>query len=529
MFYFKTDADERTYFEAITTEQYETLLSWIKIGKFRLMINLGQKSSNKTALMLAAEKGRDDLLHFLLTQPETDVNLKNPEGQTALSIAILNGNFSIVRILLQDKRTLIDFEDINLAFKSDFPEIHGLLVKYKFFNALQKNSFLQTLKVLHEMQLLRPPLINEVMFEDSGFTPLMYAIQFENTEAIEFLLNLPNLNVNIKNRRSTSALDLALSSPNNTILNQILSANHLFIDTIHLRNARNLDALRLNKFNSLIIKPAPNIFVNLCDQIEFFCEMKENGYSIPEVMDWVNTINKVNKMTPLMRVAQQGDLKTLEYLLAIPGIGLNMQTPKDQKSALLFAVENNQLITVKKLLETRKINLERDAKAAVELAETKNYRAIATIIRNYLPNTAFSYKAWAEEHKIYDIKIEHLCPISLEVMEDPITISSGFTFERKNLIQWYFKSDKFVCPYTDQPLSSNELDFAPCLLVKNRIQEYMEKRKKEWENSNLSLPDNNNIIFLEATVPISLEKQPTFFLKNKKRKYDTLLIDPPTP
>ncbi|KAJ7950680.1 RING-type E3 ubiquitin transferase [Quillaja saponaria] len=42
------------------------------------------------------------------------------------------------------------------------------------------------------------------------------------------------------------------------------------------------------------------------------------------------------------------------------------------------------------------------------------------------------------------------CPISMEVMEDPVIIATGVTYERKNIMSWFFLYNKSTCPATMQ-------------------------------------------------------------------------------
>lgn len=48
------------------------------------------------------------------------------------------------------------------------------------------------------------------------------------------------------------------------------------------------------------------------------------------------------------------------------------------------------------------------------------------------------------------------CPISVEVMEDPVTLCTGVTYERKSIQKW-FGEGHFTCPSTTQVLESLEL------------------------------------------------------------------------
>ena len=50
-----------------------------------------------------------------------------------------------------------------------------------------------------------------------------------------------------------------------------------------------------------------------------------------------------------------------------------------------------------------------------------------------------------------------LCPISMELMEDPVTVSTGVTYDRRSIERWFFKYGKTTCPATMQRLSSFDL------------------------------------------------------------------------
>ncbi|MCO5546797.1 hypothetical protein L7F22_000233 [Adiantum nelumboides] len=50
-----------------------------------------------------------------------------------------------------------------------------------------------------------------------------------------------------------------------------------------------------------------------------------------------------------------------------------------------------------------------------------------------------------------------LCPISLELMRDPVTLTSGQTFDRSSIQQW-LDAGHTTCPVTRQPLSDSDFD-----------------------------------------------------------------------
>ncbi|CAK8542397.1 unnamed protein product [Lathyrus sativus] len=73
---------------------------------------------------------------------------------------------------------------------------------------------------------------------------------------------------------------------------------------------------------------------------------------------------------------------------------------------------------------------------------------------------------------------EFLCPITLEIMTDPVIVASGQTYERESIEKW-FKSNHNTCPKTRQPLE--HLQLAPNCALKNLISEWC-------QNHNFTLP-----------------------------------------
>ncbi|XP_057782042.1 E3 ubiquitin-protein ligase PUB22-like [Salvia miltiorrhiza] len=45
-----------------------------------------------------------------------------------------------------------------------------------------------------------------------------------------------------------------------------------------------------------------------------------------------------------------------------------------------------------------------------------------------------------------------LCPISMQLMSDPVTVSTGITYDRRSIEKWLLSCRKTTCPVTNQPL-----------------------------------------------------------------------------
>ena len=60
-------------------------------------------------------------------------------------------------------------------------------------------------------------------------------------------------------------------------------------------------------------------------------------------------------------------------------------------------------------------------------------------------------------HKEEPIPNEFLCPISLNIMKDPVLTSDGHTYERKQIERWLKTSKSKRSPMTNKKLTSKRL------------------------------------------------------------------------
>ncbi|CAL1403770.1 unnamed protein product [Linum trigynum] len=50
-----------------------------------------------------------------------------------------------------------------------------------------------------------------------------------------------------------------------------------------------------------------------------------------------------------------------------------------------------------------------------------------------------------------------LCPISLQLMTDPVTVATGITYDRRHIHHWLFSRNRDTCPVTNQTLAVKDL------------------------------------------------------------------------
>ncbi|GJM86489.1 hypothetical protein PR202_ga02353 [Eleusine coracana subsp. coracana] len=66
-----------------------------------------------------------------------------------------------------------------------------------------------------------------------------------------------------------------------------------------------------------------------------------------------------------------------------------------------------------------------------------------------------------------------LCPISMELMDDPVTVSTGVTYDRRSIERWLFEYGSATCPATMQPLAN--LDLTPNHTLKRVIDSWLDR------------------------------------------------------
>ncbi|XWS43337.1 hypothetical protein CRYUN_Cryun16bG0094400 [Craigia yunnanensis] len=56
-----------------------------------------------------------------------------------------------------------------------------------------------------------------------------------------------------------------------------------------------------------------------------------------------------------------------------------------------------------------------------------------------------------------DVPPFFICPISLEIMKDPVTVSTGITYDRESIEKWLYSGKSTTCPVTKQVIADCEL------------------------------------------------------------------------
>ena len=100
---------------------------------------------------------------------------------------------------------------------------------------------------------------------------------------------------------------------------------------------------------------------------------------------------------------------------------------------------------------------------------------------------------------VEDAPEEYLCPLTLDIMKDPVMSKYGQSFERSEILQW-LKSGHGVCPLSRRPLKLQDLVTNHAL--KLRISQW---RKEQGDVDTVSMRSNinNSQIYGFITLPTS--------------------------
>ncbi|GJN39399.1 hypothetical protein PR202_gb28513 [Eleusine coracana subsp. coracana] len=130
-----------------------------------------------------------------------------------------------------------------------------------------------------------------------------------------------------------------------------------------------------------------------------------------------------------------------------------------------------ETMAIKRLINERNGQHAESTKQIIELVN--KFKGIAGIDEKNILGEV-SIPKYLEKCPSLMIPNDFLCPISLEIMTDPVIIASGRTYERRTIQRWLDAGQR-TCPKTQQPLA--HLSLAPNFALKNLILQWCEKNQ----------------------------------------------------
>lgn len=144
-----------------------------------------------------ARKGKVDNMMQLYQNHKDSINAINSNGYSVLILACYHNNKEVAEFLIQNVQ--------NINYASEL----GTALTATIF----KNNVLLSKKLLENGA-------NPNITDREGITPLMYAVQFQNADAVELLLSY-KADKSLKNNQNKTAFELAVESHNQGIINKL--------------------------------------------------------------------------------------------------------------------------------------------------------------------------------------------------------------------------------------------------------------------------------------------------------------------
>ncbi|KAL3537168.1 hypothetical protein ACH5RR_000534 [Cinchona calisaya] len=121
-------------------------------------------------------------------------------------------------------------------------------------------------------------------------------------------------------------------------------------------------------------------------------------------------------------------------------------------------------------------------------------------------------------HSTIDFPQHFRCPISMELMKDPVTICTGVTYEQKNIEKWFNTYKKNTCPATMQCIESQEM--TPNHTLKRLIQAWQNNGKsKSCSSSPVLAAKHNEMVSLLKTI------ESTPFKVSSLKKLKSIMVE----
>ncbi|KAK8945652.1 U-box domain-containing protein 44 [Platanthera guangdongensis] len=129
-----------------------------------------------------------------------------------------------------------------------------------------------------------------------------------------------------------------------------------------------------------------------------------------------------------------------------------------------------------------------------------------------------SDESYSEKLRIEPIYESFVCPLTKQVMHDPVTIENGHTYERKAIEKWFKECKdsgrKPVCPLTLKELNSTDLN--PSIALRHTIEEWTQRNEaSQLDNASRSLGPGSS----ESDIVLSLDYVVKICQKNRMNKH----------
>ncbi|KAM1483266.1 hypothetical protein ACFX1Q_035186 [Malus domestica] len=187
----------------------------------------------------------------------------------------------------------------------------------------------------------------------------------------------------------------------------------------------------------------------------------------------------------LKRAKKRADTQDIELAMDMMVVFSKKKEGRNADSAILERLANKlelhsiadleeETVAVRKLAKRR--SARHNAESIQQITDLLGkFKEIAGIYEDFLLDGPVSTRSLRRCQSLM-IPHEFLCPITLEIMTDPVIVASGQTYDRASIQKW-LDSNHRTCPKTGQKL--DHLSLAPNFALNNLIRQWCEKNNYE--------------------------------------------------
>ena len=257
-----SEVNSQDFFEAIKTGDIEKCKKIISETDIRIWELTDEK--NNTVLHHSVFQNNYDLTLLVLEEAKKGfginslkkmpnyINSKNKEGITSLHYSVIKGNIKIFDLLKQyggnlDTVTNTGKNIMHLAAESNQPT----MMIYLFLNEAREVTSV----------------------DESGSTPLHWACYYQAEECVNYLLNIPNVDINAQDKDRITPLNIAVSNNKINLVKLLLRKgadknikgrnNQLPIDIANKKNLYQIIDILKSENNHLCSIETPNRHIQL--------------------------------------------------------------------------------------------------------------------------------------------------------------------------------------------------------------------------------------------------------------------------
>ena len=482
-------------------------------GAAQLLLDHGadvHQASNlgATPFWIAANWGHLRVAKLLLAHGAKVDQPRTFDNATPLHSTGLTGHLKIARLLLDhganvnaianvDGRRYTPLAIAQANGKSNIAELirHAIQNREKvnFLNAAMENDLDAINRYLSQYQE-QPEAIN--VSNGEGHTALFLAAQNGHHEAAKLLLDHGadvNAIANVDGQPYTP-LKIALANGKNNIAELIRHAIQKREKENFLNAAMENDLDGINRYLSQYQEQPEAINVSNGEGHTALFIAAQNGHheAAKLLLDHGAEVNQASNLgnTPLDAAAYMGFLKVAQLLLAH---GANVDQPRsfDKPTPLWYAAHEGHLKVAKLLLDhgadvkaIANANADRRPYTPLEIAQKNAHDDIVRLIRPILFPT-FQARLERINFDVNNIPNTLCDPISLMIINDPLAVSTGITYDRESLIEMFkicMNPPHIVCPLTRMEIRSAELNNPSNVIIKGMLEEFVKAKEDAYYN-----------------------------------------------